>query len=157
MTGQVWTPSNCLSFLRVVLVLPIATLVASDIPERRFIAAGLILLAIATDYFDGILARKPNQVTDLGKVIGPMADKIAIGIVGLMLVVHGRMPLWFIFVALLRDVLIFSGGLYVKRTRGILLQSNLAGKWTVTVMAVYFLLTVLDFSLLEWLKLFLLY
>src|SRR6266568_2305246 len=101
MTRQIWTLSNFLSFLRVILVLPIATLVGSEIPERRFIAAGLTLLAIATDYFDGILARKLDQVTDLGKVIDPVADKLAIGIVGLMLALHGRMPLWFIIAALM--------------------------------------------------------
>src|SRR5437016_2295777 len=144
MPRQVWTPSNCLSFLRVILVLPIATLVASGIPERRLVAGGLILLAIATDYFDGVLARKLNQVTELGKIIDPVADKLAVGIVGVTLAINGKIPVWFILAALVRDVLIFVGGLYVKRTKGILLQSNLAGKWTVTVVSAYILAIVLE-------------
>jgi phosphatidylglycerophosphate synthase len=56
----------------------------------------------------------------------------------------GNIPLWFVIVLLARDVLIASGGIYVKRKKGLLLQSNEAGKWTVGIVALALFLMVLN-------------
>ena len=144
MNRQLWTISNGLSFLRILLVIPIAVFVSSNETNGRFIAGGLILVAALTDLFDGILARRLNQVSDIGKFIDPLADKIAVGLITAMLAVQNKIPLWFFFTALARDVIIFLGGMYIKKTRGIFLQSTMTGKWTVTVVAVYILIVVLD-------------
>ncbi|HEV8539144.1 MAG TPA: CDP-alcohol phosphatidyltransferase family protein [Bacteroidota bacterium] len=157
MNRQVWTVSNLLSVLRVILVLPIATLAASHTPGDRLLAAGLIALAAATDYFDGVVARKLNQVTDLGKIIDPFADKIAVGVVCVILALHGKLPVWFVVSAILRDLLILTGGVIVKKSRGILLQSNIVGKWAVGVAAMYIFVLVLDVGGAGWLETILLY
>lgn len=94
-----------------------------------------MLFAICTDFFDGYLARKRNQVTDFGKILDPLADKICIGVIGIALTVLGKIPLWFLLLIIIRDVLIFSGGMYMKFSKKILLVSNQTGKWTVVVVA----------------------
>ena len=137
--------------LRVLLVFPIALFMLGDEPAHRMYAAGLILLAVLTDLFDGIIARKLNQVTELGKIVDPLADKIAVPATAVILAVQGKLPFWFLSVAVVRDIAIFAGGMYVRKVKGVLLQSNLAGKWAVTTVAAFILIAVLDNGTLSWL------
>jgi CDP-diacylglycerol--glycerol-3-phosphate 3-phosphatidyltransferase len=104
----------------------------------------IIVLAALTDKLDGVLARKLNQITDWGKVLDPVADKIAVGAVAIVLLILGNIPIWFVVIILLRDILIFSGGMYIKSKKGVLLQSNEAGKWTVGIVALALFLMVLN-------------
>lgn len=108
------------------------------------LVAGLLLFAALTDLLDGYLARIMNEVSEFGKIIDPLADKIAVGVVCLILMVQGKVPLWFFVVAISRDILIFLGGLYIRRKRGVTLQSNMFGKWTVTSVAFFILISVVD-------------
>ena len=68
-----WTVSNGLSALRIVLVVPISLLLLHG-GDDRFLILSLILLAVLTDYFDGVFARRSGRVTELGKIIDPVAD-----------------------------------------------------------------------------------
>src|SRR2546427_6174349 len=144
MRRSVWTVSNVLSFVRVLLAIPIAMLLRDGDPSSRFAAAGLILLAAATDFLDGLIARKFHQVTDLGKTIDPVADKIVVGVVAIVLTQQGKLPLWFLSLVLLRDGAIFLGAVYVRRVKGLVLQSNEAGKWAVSLIAALILVSVVD-------------
>ena len=103
-----------------------------------------MVLAALTDKYDGVLARKYNQTTEWGKILDPIADKIAVGAVAIVLLVLGNIPVWFVVVLLIRDALIFSGGMYVKTKKGIVLQSNEAGKWTVGIVSLALFLMVLN-------------
>ena len=142
MAHRIWTISNGLSFFRILLVIPIAVLLYQ--PESRMLVAGLIVVAALTDLFDGYLARMLNEVSDFGKIIDPLADKIAVAVVCLILTVQGKVPLWFFLVAIVRDMLIFLGGLYIRRKRGMTLQSNWTGKWAVTSVAFFILISIID-------------
>ncbi len=152
MEGKLWTLSNGLSFLRVLLVIPIAVLLWKNTSPYQEYAAILIVIASATDLFDGMLARKLNQVTDLGKIIDPLADKIGIGAVAFILTLQGKLPVWFVVAVLARDTLIFLGGMYAKNKKGILLQSNLAGKWAAATTAFFILVTVIESAALTEVK-----
>jgi CDP-diacylglycerol--glycerol-3-phosphate 3-phosphatidyltransferase len=70
----------------------------------RYLAAGLFILAIVTDSVDGLLARRQNLVTDFGKILDPIADKVLIGgaLVGLSIL--GELPWWVTVVILVREV-----------------------------------------------------
>jgi len=81
-----------------------------------------------TDLLDGYLARKLNQISELGKIIDPLADKIAVGAIAILMFLKGLIPLWFIVVVLLRDLLILTFGLILKRKKKIVLMSNYPGK-----------------------------
>jgi CDP-diacylglycerol--glycerol-3-phosphate 3-phosphatidyltransferase len=144
MGDRVWNVSNALSVLRVLLVAPIAMVLLRNDPADRLLLAVLISLAGITDLLDGYAARKLSQVTELGKILDPLADKIAVGVVAIVLAVQGRIPAWFLAAVLLRDVAIVAGGMYLRRSRGLTLQSNMFGKWAVTVLAWYILAVVLE-------------
>lgn len=152
MVERIWTLSNILSITRVLLVLPIAYLLIDGQPSNRDYIIGLIIIAALTDLLDGIFARKFHQVTELGKILDPVADKIAVIIVCFVLTLQEKIPLWFFIAAALRDVLIFIGGIYVKNAKGVVLQSNLLGKWTVGVVSLLILVVILGVSEILWLK-----
>jgi cardiolipin synthase len=140
---RIWTVSNLTSISRIVFVLPAAYCLITDFPLHREWAVFFILVASFTDFLDGYLARKLHQVTDLGKIIDPLADKIGIGIVAVCLVLTDDIPLWYFIVVLARDALIFLGGVYINRQKGIVPQSNMAGKITVNIIAIALLLSML--------------
>ena len=138
------TASNLLSISRAFLVIPFVVAMLYTDPPSRLWGCVIMILAALTDRYDGILARKLNQVTDWGKILDPIADKIDVGAVAIVLLILGNIPLWFVIVLIARDVLIASGGIYVKKKKGLLLQSNEAGKWTVGIVALALFLMVLN-------------
>jgi CDP-diacylglycerol--glycerol-3-phosphate 3-phosphatidyltransferase len=151
MRDSIWTLSNALTCVRVLLVIPIAFLLAPGDPSSRMAAVALIVAATLSDFFDGLIARKLHQVTEFGKILDPIADKIAVGVVAWILTQQGKLPVWFLFIVLLRDAAIFIGGVHLRRTKGIVLQSNYAGKWAVTVIAALILFSIVDLPGTAWL------
>lgn len=154
---KTWTISNVVSLSRIVLVVPAGYSLLTEFPHHRLWSAGFILLAIATDFIDGYLARKLHQVTDIGKIIDPLADKIVVGIFSVCLLVTGDLPLWFVVAVLGRDVLIVLGGVYVKQQKGIVTQSNMTGKVAVNIIALAILLSTLNVESLALLRLILIW
>jgi cardiolipin synthase (CMP-forming) len=130
------TISNLLSASRIFLVIPMGYCLVVDFPYHRLWTAGVIIVAVTTDFLDGFIARKLHQVTDLGKILDPLADKIGIGIYAVLIAWTGDVPVWFVVFILLRDFLIFCGGLYIQRKKKIVPQSNWPGKIAVTLVAV---------------------
>ncbi len=141
MAERFWTISNALSLIRLLLSIPIVILLGQQTPGARISAGFVCLAAVATDYLDGWLARRLNEVTTYGKILDPVADKIVVGLVAALLAAQDLIPLWFFLAVIFRDALILAGGLYLRRVRGTVLQSNVLGKWTVTVVALALLLT----------------
>lgn len=146
MQHKIWTASNCLSFLRVVLIVPVVYLITHPTAQNDFIAVILCLAAGLTDLFDGALARAMNQVTELGRIIDPLADKLCVAVVVGVLAFQGKIPLWFLTLALVRDLAIFVGGLNLKKKLGVIVESNQAGKWAVAFTSFVVLVTVLNAS-----------
>ena len=151
------TISNLLSASRIFLVIPMGYCLVLDFPYHRLWTAGIIVIAIATDFLDGFLARKLHQVTDLGKVLDPLADKIGIGIYAVLLAWTGDVPVWFVVFVLLRDLLIFSGGIYILRAKKIIPQSNWPGKIAVTLIGLVLFLGTIQVGALRHLFIYTLY
>ena len=74
--------------------------------ESRWICLGIFLVAAATDWLDGYVARKFNQVTELGKFLDPLVDKLLILAPLLALIQMGRVPAWAVFLILARELTI---------------------------------------------------
>lgn len=129
--------------MRALLAIPFAVVMLNGTPASRLWGAIIMVLAALTDKYDGVLARKYDQITEWGKILDPVADKIAVGAVAIVLLVLGSIPVWFVVVLLVRDMLIFSGGMYIKSRKGVVLQSNEAGKWTVGIVSLALFLMVL--------------
>lgn len=128
--------SNSLSFTRMVLAAPAAWAVFTG---RGELAIGLSIVGMITDVLDGYFARRFHEVTELGKVIDPIADKVYITAVVVALVMRGEMPLWYAAIVVGRDAVIFTAGLYLKTARGIVLMSNAMGKAAVVVLGLFLL------------------
>lgn len=127
--GRLWTAANALSMARAVLVVPIAVLVYRGGPVGPMFA--LIGLAIATDWFDGRVARLTDTVSEWGKVLDATADKLAAAGVTVALLTRPdppNLPLWFVALAVGRDVLLAVGGLVQTRRLGHFTSSLWSGK-----------------------------
>ncbi len=135
MAGRFWTVSNGLSILRLLLAIPIVLFLEQRTAGARISAGVLCLIAAASDFLDGWLARRLNEVTTAGKILDPIADKIAVALVAAFMTAQDLIPLWYFLAVVIRDVLILGGGLYLRGTRGTVLQSNIVGKWTVGTIA----------------------
>lgn len=134
--GRFWTVANALSLARVVLVAPITWLVYRGGPIGPMF--GLIALAIATDFFDGKVARWRQSVSEWGKVLDATADKLAAACVTLALLTRPgepNLPLWFVILAITRDGILSVGGLVQTRRLGRFTTSLWSGKITVTLLA----------------------
>lgn len=141
------TVSNGLSTLRLFLAIPIWFLIESfDVPEIRLITFVVCLIAASTDFLDGYLARKRNEITELGKVLDPLADKVLVGLIALKLFLIEEINGYYLLIILLRDLLIFLGGIYLTIKLKKILPSNLLGKIAVTVIAFVFLLIIIGFD-----------
>ncbi|HET6273609.1 MAG TPA: CDP-alcohol phosphatidyltransferase family protein [Bacteroidota bacterium] len=139
-----FTISNLLSVSRALLAIPFVLVMLSEYPSARMWGGLIMFVAALTDKYDGVLARKFNQTTEWGKILDPLADKIAVGAVVLVLLHLHDIPLWLVVVVLGRDILIFIGGMYIKATRGVVLPSNETGKWAVGIISLTLFLMVLD-------------
>jgi cardiolipin synthase (CMP-forming) len=149
--GRFWTIPNMLSLFRLVLVVPITYMIIVDGPLLWIFA--LALVAVASDYFDGRIARWSNTVSEWGKVLDPLADKVAAAMVVMALVVRGSLPLWLLVVILVRDVLIILGGVALARRTGEVVVSTMAGKIAVSTLALTVLAALLraDPPIVVWL------
>jgi CDP-diacylglycerol--glycerol-3-phosphate 3-phosphatidyltransferase len=74
--------------------------------QSRWICLGIFLIVAATDWLDGYLARKLNQITDLGKFLDPLVDKLLVFAPLLSFVELGQIPAWGVFLILARDLTI---------------------------------------------------
>ncbi len=130
--GRFWTPANALSLLRLVLVFPIAVLLWQNGPLDWVL--GLTVAAIMTDWFDGRVARWTGTVSEWGKVIDPVADKVAAVLTVSVLTFRPEvvgapeLPFWFFGVIVGRDLLILAGGAWIANRSGKVLMSAWAGK-----------------------------
>ncbi len=152
MLERIWTLSTVLSLSRIVLLAPFTYFLLDDGPGHRIWAAVVLLLAVATDFLDGYVARAWHQVTEFGKVVDPLADKIVIGVGALLLAWTGDLEWWVVGIVLVRDLLIVAGGIFIRRKKRIIVQSNWPGKVAVTAFAVLILLGVLRPEVWEWFR-----
>jgi len=97
-----------------------------------------------TDLLDGFLARKFNQVSELGKIIDPLADKICVITISVIFVIQGRLPLWFVSILIIRELLILIFGLYLKKKKKLVLMSNYPGKIAVFTIGIILLISLIN-------------
>ncbi len=113
---RVLTVPNAISFARILLIPVFVLLLLHHGTE----AAGLILLGavVSTDWVDGQVARRTGQVTELGKILDPVADRLAIAAALIALVARDAFPLWAALLILVRDFAILMAGLFLLRRGG---------------------------------------
>ena len=143
--NKIFNSSNSLSFLRLLLVIP-AWFAFNNFDENlaRYSVAAIGVFAAITDILDGYLARKLNQITEFGKIIDPLADKVLIVFVVLNLFLIGEIPDYYFYMIVARDLLILTGGLIVSKKLGKVLPSDYIGKATVLAISFTLLMILLN-------------
>ena len=149
MLKELFYISNFLSIFRIILLFPLSYLLMADNGSSRGLIIAILLSMYATDLLDGFLARKLNQVTELGKIIDPLADKISVVTLVLILLIQQKIPLLFVLIVVLRDIFILLFGLILKRRKKITLMSNYPGKIAVFSIGLVILISTLSLSALK--------
>ncbi len=114
-----------ISIFRALLAFPIIYLLKIEEMELALI---VMLVAMLTDLLDGWLARINNQITELGKMLDPLADKIVIFSVMIFMVLKNIIPLWFLIFLIGRDFIISILGMYMLNRRKVSPMANKMGK-----------------------------
>ncbi|MFZ5517281.1 MAG: CDP-alcohol phosphatidyltransferase family protein [Candidatus Zhuqueibacterota bacterium] len=143
---RIFTVPNLLSLIRIFLIAPIAILVWYDDLKLALI---LTVIAMATDFFDGKIARHFHQTSDLGKILDPIADKLSCATLLIVLLLKDKVPLWVVVLIIGRDVIISIAGVFLVKKYRIVTTSNLIGKLTATSIAFMIVSYIFDLLMLE--------
>lgn len=118
---------NQLTLLRLILVGLFVLFKSFSFPYHHSLSLVLFLLAVATDYLDGAVARKLNQITDFGKLMDPLADKILTASAFILLSAKYFIPPWAVILIITREFLI-TGLRLLASSKGIVLPAERLGK-----------------------------
>jgi CDP-diacylglycerol---glycerol-3-phosphate 3-phosphatidyltransferase len=135
-------PANLLTLARL-LMLPVALHYLGQ-PARRWHALGVFGAAMLTDALDGPIARRRQEVSPLGKLLDPIADKIMIDTTALALARTRGFPPWAIGLLITRDLGILLGAALIYRRRAQIVMAQPAGKATTLALTAAMLLYVAD-------------
>ena len=125
---NVWNIPNVLTMLRIILS-PVFVAVFFNTPHDRDKIAALVIFAAAsiTDMFDGMLARKLNQITDFGKLFDPLADKVMVVTAMVCQALIGVFPWIAIIIVGVKELIMMLGGIFML-SKNVVVYSNYVGK-----------------------------
>lgn len=145
---------NKLTVFRV-LCIPVfvAAMLIDTIPYNNYIALGIFIIASLTDLLDGKIARKYNLVTNFGKFMDPLADKLLVS-AALICLSPEKIPAWIVIVIISRELFI-SGFRILAADQGIVLAAGWWGKFKTTFQMIMIIVLILDiqnkvFDILGW-------
>ena len=118
---------NRLTILRLILTVPFVAALSLPFPGAKLLALGLFIVSSVTDYADGYIARKYKLITDFGKLMDPLVDKIMTVSAFICLVSLGSVPAWAVIVIVSREFLI-TGLRLIATVRGKVLPAERLGK-----------------------------
>ncbi len=119
---------NILSLMRIILIVPIFFLIINSTPKNYALLLVLFSASVLFDFFDGYFARKFKQITELGKFLDPVADKLLILFMIVALVIKSNFPLWIAIPIILRDFLILLASFIIYRRKKVIKPSIVIGK-----------------------------
>lgn len=134
------TLPNLLSLSRILIIPLLVYLLTFPDQWSSLLAAGLFIFAALTDYFDGYLARRTQSVSNVGKILDPLADKLMVASALIMLAALDRpnepsVPAWLVVVILAREsaVTVIRG---IALAEGIVMQAETLGKYKFILQAI---------------------
>ena len=141
-----WNIANKLTVLRMIMV-PIYVLVFTLVPEpwNRYLAFILFAAASYTDHLDGKLARERNLITNFGKFMDPLADKLLVISALICFVENGQLAGWILIIIVAREFII-SGFRLVAASSGIVIAAGIWGKLKTVAQMIMVLLMILNFD-----------
>ena len=131
---------NKLTIFRVILVIPFVALMLNG---YDLWAVAVFIIASLTDLLDGKIARKYNLITDFGKFMDPLADKLLVCAAMICLVEMGRLPAWMVIVIISREFII-SGFRLVASDNGVVIAASYWGKFKTTFQMLMIIVLILN-------------
>ena len=140
---------NKLTILRVIMIpFFIVFLLVPITPYDKWIALTIFIIASLTDLLDGKIARKYNLVTNFGKFMDPLADKLLVCSALICLIELGKIPAWMVIVIIAREFII-SGFRLVASDSGVVIAASYWGKFKTTFQMIAIVLMILHIPALE--------
>lgn len=137
--------ANKITIFRVFLVPIFMVVLYSNFPNSTYYAAAIFIFASLTDTLDGYIARSRNMVTNFGKFIDPLADKILVSAALIVLVELGKIPGWVVVLIIAREFTI-TGFRIIAASEGITIAASPLGKIkTITQLIAIILLLINNF------------
>lgn len=137
---------NKLTILRVILIpFFLVFLMVDGIPGGKWIALGIFVAASLTDMLDGKIARKYNLITNFGKFMDPLADKLLVCSAMIAMIDLDRIPCWVVIVIIAREFII-SGFRLVASDNGVVIAAGWWGKIKTVVQMIMIIVLICDFG-----------
>ena len=137
--------ANKLTFLRILMIPVFMIFALTDIPYGNLIAASVFLAASATDALDGYIARKRKEITNMGKLLDPLADKLLVAAALISLVETGQIPSWIAVTIIGREFLVTGLRGLAAADGMIIAASNLSKVKTITQITALIILLLEDY------------
>lgn len=136
---------NKLTLMRVIMVpfLVLFLLTGWGGEANRYICVVIFAAASITDWFDGKIARKYNLITDFGKFMDPLADKLLVCSTMICMIDLGRLTSWFVVIVIAREFII-SGFRLIAAEKGVVIAANYWGKFKTASSMIMLILLILD-------------
>ncbi len=139
--------ANKLTILRVIMIPFFIVFYMTEIipqPAGRYIALAIFIIASYTDHLDGKLARKYNLITNFGKFMDPLADKLLVCSACICFVGNGMLPAWVVIILIAREFII-NGFRLLAAKDGIVIAAGIWGKVKTVVQMIMIIALLLDF------------
>ena len=138
---------NKLTVARMILVpfLVVFLLTGWGGEANRWICLAIFVAASVTDWFDGHLARKYNLITNFGKFMDPLADKLLVCSAMICMIEVDKLPAWVVIIIIGREFII-SGFRLIAAENGIVIAANYWGKFKTVSQMIMIILLILDFG-----------
>lgn len=139
---------NKLTTLRVVMIPFFVFFMLMDLTEYiggagKYIAAAIFIVASFTDFLDGYLARRDNLVTNFGKFMDPLADKLLVCSALICLVENNQLAAWIVIIIIAREFII-SGFRLVASDNGVVIAASYWGKFKTVFQMIMIILLIVD-------------
>lgn len=142
---------NKLTVIRVIMIpfFVIALMLEGGTNQMyRYIAAAIFVIASFTDFLDGSIARKYGLVTNFGKFMDPLADKLLVCSALICLIELGQIPAWMVLIIISREFII-SGFRLVASDNGVVIAASYWGKWKTVFQMISVILLIINIEALS--------
>ena len=135
---------NTLTTIRIILIVPFV-MIMQITPDGngRFAALAIFIIASMTDFLDGYIARKNHLVTNFGKFMDPLADKLLVCSAMICLISTGQLPAWIVIIIISREFII-SGFRLIASDNGVVIAASYWGKFKTTFQMLMVIVLIID-------------
>ena len=145
---EIWNLPNSLTLLRIFLIPILVVVLLTKFDGKEYVGLAIFLVASATDFFDGFLARRHKKVTRLGILLDPVADKLLMSAAFISLVELGLAPAWMVVIIIGREFAV-SGLRSIASQQGVTIAASPLGKTKMVTQVIAIALLILGYQLGE--------